>query len=108
MAEFISTYQGINYKVPGSNKCAKFERGRLSTSDEQTIDYLRRHQDYGHTLTEAETPKGSLDVYFCPADGCDRVFKSEAALRGHMKVHKGDGDSGVDNENNGGGLNGDS
>lgn len=91
MAEFISAYQGINYKVPESNKHAKFNQGRLSTNDEQTISYLRQHQDYGSTLTEiggAGSKSVAVDVHFCPAEGCDRVFKSEAALRGHMKVHK--------------------
>ena len=93
MAEFISTYRGIDYKIAGtSDKHAKFNNGRLSTKDEQVISYLRKHPDYGATLTEIENPdrKGiTVGVHFCPADGCDRVFKTEQALKGHMRVHGG-------------------
>lgn len=113
MAEFISTYQGINYKVPESNKHAKFDRGRLSTNDEQVVSYLRQHQDYGSTLTELKGAGGksvTVGVHFCSVEGCDRVFKTEAALRGHMRIHKngieGNGDEG--NGDEGGGLDGDS
>lgn len=102
MAQFISTYQGIRYKIPESDKVAKFERGRLSTKDEQVISYLREHQDYGCTLTEVESPSGAMtvDVHFCPVEGCDKVFKSQQALAAHMRTHKQD-DSNVD----GGGAN---
>jgi len=92
VAEFISTYQGINYKVPESDKVARFQRGRLSTTDGQVISYLRNHPDYGSTLTEVENPTRStgvtVDVYFCPE--CDKVFKTQQALAAHMRSHKGD------------------
>lgn len=111
MAEFISTYQGINYKVPESNKHAKFTRGRLSTNDEQTISYLREHQDYGSTLTELGGAGGksmTVDVHFCQAPGCDRVFKTKAALLAHMRSHKNEvREDNKDNGNEGDGLNGD-
>lgn len=111
MAEFISTYQGINYKVPESSKHAKFERGRLSTNDEQTISYLRQHQDYGSTLTElggAGSKSVTVGVHFCPVEGCGRVFKTEAALRAHMRVHKGEGENQDNKGNEGDELDGDS
>lgn len=96
MAQFISTYQGIGYKVPESDKVAKFERGRLSTNDEQVVSYLREHQDYGSTLTEVESSSGAMavDVHFCPVEGCDFVSKTAQGLAAHMKVHKKDDGSG--------------
>lgn len=88
-ATFISKYQGINYKVPESDKTAKFERGRFSTNDDQVVSYLRDHQDYGTTLTEVGSsgPSMTVDVIFCPE--CDRVFKTPQALATHMRVHNG-------------------
>ncbi len=108
MPEFISKYQGINYKIPETSKNAKFNQGRLSTNDEQTVSYLRQHQDYGSTLTEVGKSKPSMTVgvCFCPVEGCGRVFQSEAALRGHMKVHKGETNGEPAKENEGAGLNG--
>jgi len=103
MAEFISTYQGINYKIPESDKYAKFNQGRFSTSDEQVISYLRQHPDYGSVLTEVENPTRTtgmtVDMYFCPVEGCDRVFKTAQALAAHMRTHK--------NEVEGAGVDGD-
>lgn len=91
MAEFISTYQGIRYKIPESDKTVKFERGKLSTNDEQVVSYLRQHPDYGSTLTEIENPDRksiTVDLHFCPVEGCDKVFKTQQALAAHMRTHK--------------------
>ncbi len=89
-AEFISTYQGITYKVPESDKYARFKQGRLVTGDEEVISYLREHEDYGITLTEVEHPgrKGIVaGVDICPK--CGRTFKSRETLAEHMeKFHK--------------------
>jgi len=89
-AEFISTYQGITYKVPESDKYARFKQGRLMTKDEQVISYLREHPDYGVTLTEVENPtrRGiTVDICICPE--CKRTFKTEEALAAHLeKFHK--------------------
>jgi hypothetical protein len=89
-AEFISTYQGITYKVPESDKYARFHNGRLVTKDEQIISYLREHPDYGVTLTEIENPtrRGiTVDICICPE--CKRTFKTKEALAVHLeKFHK--------------------
>lgn len=88
MAEFLSAYQGMNYKVPESGKHAKFEAGRYVTKDEQIISYLREHSDYGNALTEIEHPgkRGIVvDVLICPH--CERVFRSQGALAVHMQTH---------------------
>lgn len=91
MAEFISTYAGINYKIPESPKKAKFEAGRLVTTDEQVISYLREHSDYGNSLTEIEHQgrRGIIvDASICPR--CERIFRSQQALAAHMRTHKED------------------
>ena len=97
MAEFISAHQGIRYKVPESDKAPKFERGRLATSDEEVISYLREHPDYGTTLTETDAGRSSMvvGIHFCPQ--CDKVFKSKQALAVHMRTHgAGDGEAAHD------------
>ena len=89
--QFVSTYKGINYKVSDANKHAKFNDGKLVTSDPQVADYLRQHPDFGVTLTEVANPAGKSvvvpELHFCKHPGCDFVGKTENALRGHMKVH---------------------
>jgi len=88
--EFISTYKGITYKVPESDKYARFRDGKLVTSDEQVISYLREHPDYGVTLTETgdiNRRSFTVGVAICPE--CKRVFKSNEALATHLeKFHK--------------------
>lgn len=87
--QFVSTYQGITYKVPDSDKYARFNHGRLVTDDEQVASYLREHPDYGVTLTEAGSPgKRSITVDICICPECGRTFKTREALSAHMKVHK--------------------
>jgi hypothetical protein len=88
-AEFISTYAGIRYKIPESDKIARFNNGRFSTNDEQTISYLREHPDYGVTLTEVENPtrRGIVSgVDICKV--CGKVFHNRGEFMAHMKTHK--------------------
>lgn len=90
MPEFISTYQGITYKVPESDRYARFKQGRLVTQDEQVASYLREHPDYGTTLTETDLPGRKsivVGVDICPE--CNRTFKSRETLTEHLeKFHK--------------------
>jgi hypothetical protein len=88
---FLSTHAGMNYKIPDSDKNAKFTQGRFQTGDEQVISYLRDHNDYGVTLTEMEQPKATMqvDLHFCKQ--CDAVFKTQAVLDAHVEAeHAGD------------------
>ncbi|HIE12965.1 MAG TPA: hypothetical protein EYP63_06025 [Desulfotomaculum sp.] len=90
-AEFSSFYPQITYKIPESDKYARFDRGKLVTQDEQVISYLREHQDFGSTLHEVtrSRPSVTVNALFCPFPGCDRVFNNERSLRAHMmRVHK--------------------
>jgi len=89
MVEFISTYEGINYKIPESKKYARFTNGKFATNDSQVISYLHGHPDYGQTLTDTgKTSKKSItvDVAICPI--CGKVCGSKLGLNGHMRVHK--------------------
>jgi hypothetical protein len=91
MAEFVSTYREVNYKIPETaDKHAKFSDGRLQTNDEQVVSYLRQHRDFGNTLTEIEHPdRKSMTVGVCICEVCGKVFDTKAQLTGHMRVHKG-------------------
>jgi len=81
--EFISTYKEINYKVPESNKFAKFHQGRFATKDDQVVSYLREHPDYGVTLTEVDRPGKSIAVEVSICDICGKVFKTRQQLSAH-------------------------
>ncbi|MEW6045007.1 MAG: hypothetical protein AB1609_00760 [Bacillota bacterium] len=84
--EFRSAYKGIAYKVPGTDKVARFQNGKLVTEDKQVIACLRKHDDYGTTLTEVGKAKGALTpgVVFCPVEDCKKVFKTEQELADHL------------------------
>ena len=100
MAEFISSYKGINYKVPESGKYAKFSDGRLVTEDGQTVSYLREHPDFGVSLNEIKrqgmTIQAGVDI--C---ACGKVFQDKRARHAHQlhcKVFKSQDEGGREKE----------
>ena len=89
--EFVSKYRSMNYKVPESNKCVKFEDGKATVNDSQSESYLRQHPDFGCNLTTIEKPKApnttvTVGLDFCKVEGCDFVAKTEAGLLAHMRA----------------------
>ena len=89
MPDFLSRYNGINYKVPGTNKYAKFEGGKLQTDDNQVANYLRRHKDFGATLTEVGAIRSAtvtVGIDICPV--CGKVYKDSSAFAKHKETCK--------------------
>lgn len=77
--QFLSDYKGITYKIPGTNKLARFQDGRLTTNDEQVKSYLRDHPDFGKSLHDITRtgPAIVVGVNICP--DCKRIIPDKRA-----------------------------
>lgn len=80
MARFISRYTNHRLKAPGG--IIRFEGNECVLEDQEQIDYLRKHPDYGVVIFEDKTRDEPKDL-ICPY--CEREFRSRQGYASHIK-----------------------
>ena len=85
---FNSLHPKPVYNCPAANAKLRFENYELRTSNEQAINYLRGHKDFGVKVFEGEKGRAggamSVPLRFCPVPGCGKAFREDMEFFAHV------------------------